>query len=260
MKIPPASLGSLSVTRVPVYHRNHSHLHKRCTSSLLTFSLLISEDFWGFLSFLGDPSVFIPSSEMCWKYCNHWEYQEKTEMLTNYRNRRINTSFLLWWGSGSPWSSCRQPCFQKPSQAKIRKPVRENGVLSWIFGMFSLEQNKESSPKTKKRILIDKSPIFVHSPCFSKENIPNSEKHPFSWTGLRVGHFLLRFARKCTQTSQGFCTILAETITKLFLGTVMFVIIFVSITKIIPPEHFLCNVAATGFSLFAREHAKEFAL
>ena len=29
--------------------------------------------------------------------------------------------------------------------------------------------------------------------------------------------------------------------------------------KIIPPEHFLCNVAATGLSLFAREHAKEFA-
>ena len=32
------------------------------------------------------------------------------------------------------------------------------------------------------------------------------------------------------------------------------------ITKIIPPEHFLSNVAATGLSLFAREHAKEFAL
>ena len=39
-----------------------------------------------------------------------------------------------------------------------------------------------------------------------------------------------------------------------------FVIIFVSITKIIPPEQFLCNVAATGLSLFAREHGKEFAL
>ena len=31
-----------------------------------------------------------------------------------------------------------------------------------------------------------------------------------------------------------------------------FVVIFVIITKIIPPEHFLCNVAATGLSLFAR--------
>ena len=39
-----------------------------------------------------------------------------------------------------------------------------------------------------------------------------------------------------------------------------FVIIFVIITKIVPPEHFLCNVAATGLSLFAREDAKEFAL
>ena len=28
----------------------------------------------------------------------------------------------------------------------------------------------------------------------------------------------------------------------------------------IPPEDFLCNVAATGVSLLAREHAKDFAL
>ena len=38
------------------------------------------------------------------------------------------------------------------------------------------------------------------------------------------------------------------------------IIIFVIIKKIIPPEYFLCNVAATGVSLLAREHAKEFAL
>ena len=31
-------------------------------------------------------------------------------------------------------------------------------------------------------------------------------------------------------------------------------------TKIIPQEHFLSDVAATGLSLFAREHAKELAL
>ena len=31
-----------------------------------------------------------------------------------------------------------------------------------------------------------------------------------------------------------------------------FVIIFVILTKLIPPEDFLCNVAATGVSLFAR--------
>ena len=36
--------------------------------------------------------------------------------------------------------------------------------------------------------------------------------------------------------------------------------IFAIITRWIPPEHFLCNVAATGLPLFAREHAKEFAL
>ena len=35
---------------------------------------------------------------------------------------------------------------------------------------------------------------------------------------------------------------------------------FNGITKIIPPETFLCNVAATGVSLLAREHAKDFAL
>ena len=49
-------------------------------------------------------------------------------------------------------------------------------------------------------------------------------------------------------------------ITKEFLETFMFVIIFVIISKIIPPEHFLCNVAATGLSSLARERAKEFAL
>ena len=55
-------------------------------------------------------------------------------------------------------------------------------------------------------------------------------------------------------------TILAEIATKQFLETNIFVIIFVIISKIIPPEYFLCNVAATGLSLFAREHAKESAL
>ena len=30
--------------------------------------------------------------------------------------------------------------------------------------------------------------------------------------------------------------------------------------RVIPPEHFFCNVAASGLSLFAREHAKIFAL
>ena len=56
------------------------------------------------------------------------------------------------------------------------------------------------------------------------------------------------------------CAILAEIITKEPLGTIIFVIVFVITTKIVPPEHFLCNVAATRLSLFAREHAKEFAL
>ena len=48
-------------------------------------------------------------------------------------------------------------------------------------------------------------------------------------------------------------TILAEIITKEFLGTISFVMIFVIITKITPPEDFLCNVAATGGSLFTRK-------
>ena len=56
--------------------------------------------------------------------------------------------------------------------------------------------------------------------------------------------------------SRRLLAILAEAITKQFLGTLTFVIIFVIITKIIPPEHFLCNVAATGLSRFASEHAK----
>ena len=47
---------------------------------------------------------------------------------------------------------------------------------------------------------------------------------------------------------------------KRFLGTISFVIIFVFITKIIPPDNYLCNVAATGVSLFARKQAKELAL
>ena len=50
-------------------------------------------------------------------------------------------------------------------------------------------------------------------------------------------------------------TILAEIIT-----TFYFVTIFAFTTKISPPEHFHCNAAATGFCLFVREHAKDFAL
>ena len=49
-------------------------------------------------------------------------------------------------------------------------------------------------------------------------------------------------------------------IRKEFLGTYSFLRIFVIIAKMITPEHFVCNVAATGLSLLAREHAKEFAL
>ena len=37
-------------------------------------------------------------------------------------------------------------------------------------------------------------------------------------------------------------------------------VIFLIITKIIPPEHSLCDVGATSLFLFAREHVKEFAL
>ena len=37
-------------------------------------------------------------------------------------------------------------------------------------------------------------------------------------------------------------------------------LISVVTAKIPPPEDFLCNVAATGVSLFAREHAAELSL
>ena len=45
--------------------------------TLLTFSLLISEDFRVFLCFLNDRSVFTPSDKMCPKYCDRCENQEK---------------------------------------------------------------------------------------------------------------------------------------------------------------------------------------
>ena len=35
---------------------------------------------------------------------------------------------------------------------------------------------------------------------------------------------------------------------------------FLIVTNIIPPEDMFCNVVATGVSLFAGEHAKDFAL
>ena len=44
---------------------------------------------------------------------------------------------------------------------------------------------------------------------------------------------------------------------KIFPWNIYFVIIFVNI--VIPPKDFLCNVAATGVSLFPREHAKDLA-
>ena len=37
-------------------------------------------------------------------------------------------------------------------------------------------------------------------------------------------------------------------------------IIFVILTQIIPPEDFLCNVAAAGMSFFGRKQARECAL
>ena len=55
-------------------------------------------------------------------------------------------------------------------------------------------------------------------------------------------------------------TILAKIITKYLFGTFSFVMIFVVITKLIPPADFLCNIAASGVSLFARKQAKEFVL
>ena len=48
--------------------------------------------------------------------------------------------------------------------------------------------------------------------------------------------------------------------TKLYLEAIYFAIPFVIITKTIPPEDSLCNVAASGVSLFARKHKQEICL
>ena len=80
-------------------------------------------------------------------------------------------------------------------------------------------------------------------PFFLQENL-----HVHKIPGLRGGGILGRFGGG---GSADF----------IFMGAGIFLIIsFVTITKIIPPEYFVCNVAATGLSLFAREHAKEFVL
>ena len=47
---------------------------------------------------------------------------------------------------------------------------------------------------------------------------------------------------------------------KIIPWNIFFVKIFVMITNIVPPEDFLCSVAATAVSLFARKQAKAFAL
>ena len=55
-------------------------------------------------------------------------------------------------------------------------------------------------------------------------------------------------------------TTLAKITTKYFLGTIFFVINFAFLVENFHQEHYLFTVAATGLSLFATEHAKEFAL
>ena len=61
-------------------------------------------------------------------------------------------------------------------------------------------------------------------------------KQRLSLDGLRTG-----FERMPTFAP---CTILAEIITKQFLRTIIFVAIFVIITKIIPPEYFFVMLLA----------------
>ena len=48
--------------------------------------------------------------------------------------------------------------------------------------------------------------------------------------------------------------------TKQYLEAIYFAIPFVIITKTIPPEDFLCNVAASGVSLFARKDKQDICL
>ena len=71
--------------------------------------------------------------------------------------------------------------------------------------------------------------------------------------------FSLLFAKKARIGGSGLVfgnTILAEIITKKFIGIFSFAINFEIIAKLIPPEDFLCNVAASGVSLFARSKKK----
>ena len=54
--------------------------------------------------------------------------------------------------------------------------------------------------------------------------------------------------------------ILADCFIKEFLGAIPFVMILYLFTKLFPPEDFLCHVAASVVSFYARKRAKEFAL
>ena len=66
-------IGSETPNRVPKLL-----VHQNC-DALLTLSLLISEDFWVFLSLLSDGSVFNTIRQMCWKYCDRWGKSRKSQ-------------------------------------------------------------------------------------------------------------------------------------------------------------------------------------
>ena len=66
--------------------------------------------------------------------------------------------------------------------------------------------------------------------------------------------------RRRSPVSGGGVTILAALFAKEFPGLVCFVSSFVSFTRLVPPEDFLCNVAATGMLIFTWKQAKEFYL
>ena len=113
------------------------------------------------------------------------------------------------------------------------KGEAQKSPLFWRFsGFFLFSQDRLfSRNSTRKPLNLIKSPIFTNAPC----------KTPCLYNAPSM--HTVEFFYKIVPRNNFFCNF-----------------IFVIITQIIPPEDVICNVAATGVSLFARKQAKEFAL
>ena len=158
--------------------------------------------------------------------------------LWRTNNRLKGTQWVrspeLGEGQKTHWARCLKPCSPKPYSARFR--------------FFGGDPNlSKICQKFEKRQFPDKFSNFRQ--IIHKSGSPWLEPRK-TIVGTNFGEIWGSGRFWMLQGEKGFA----------ILGTIIFVIIFVIITKIIPPEHFLCNVAATRLSLFAREHAKEFAL